>query len=59
MDGTGGYTTGAGGFSNIAIIGPGETLRVDLELFLTVNLERVLPGPELDNKTLFNFFSGL
>ena len=29
--------------------GPGEILRVDLELNLTVDLERVRPGPELVN----------
>ena len=31
--------------------GPGGILRVDLELNLTVDLERVRPGPELVNKT--------
>ena len=29
--------------------GPGGILRVDLELNLTVDLERVRPGPELVN----------
>ena len=29
--------------------GPGEILRVDLELNLTVDLKRVRPGPELVN----------